>query len=122
MKILEFSIRFWKICGIYLPASSSTLDFGLSILSAFAIVSVLLLFFCLSFAYVITEQGNVDTANLFYPVMQICAILAAFGPFVSAVFVRQGFGEMVELLQQVVDKSMKDIQCPIEPTLSIRYH
>lgn len=51
------------------------------------------------------ERDKINTANLFYPLTQICAISAVFGPYVSAVFARGKLSELVELLQQVVDES-----------------
>lgn len=105
MKILKLSVRLWQVCGIYLPVSSTAMEYFSSILSVFVILCGLQAFFWLSIAYVMAERHKIDTANLFYPLTQICAISAVFGPYVSTVFARRKFGEMVELLQQVVNES-----------------
>lgn len=105
MKILKNSVQFWKICGVYLPTTPSTLDIRLSIVSILVVLSGLQTFYWLSLAYVITERGTIDTVNLFYPMLQICAVAAVIGPYVFAIFARGNFGEMVEQLQQIIDKS-----------------
>lgn len=105
MKILKLSVRLWQVCGIYLPVSSTLLELCFSILSVCVIFCGLQAFFWLSIAYVMAERDKINTANLFYPLTQICAISAVFGPYVSAVFARGKLSELVELLQQVVDES-----------------
>lgn len=106
MEILKFSVRFWEICGVYQRAASSIVKILLSYLSVLIILSGLLTFFWLSLANVISNRGNeIIPANMFYPVTQMCAVLAVFGTYVAAVFVRVHFSELVELLQQAVNES-----------------
>lgn len=105
MIVFKFNLRLWEVCGVYLSASSTMWNHFLSISSVLVILGGLTLFFWRSLAYILAEQNNLNTAKLFYPVMQIGAISTLFGPYVSAVFVRSSFSEMVKMLQQVVDKS-----------------
>lgn len=105
MEILKNSTRFWKFCGVYLPTSSSTKEYCLSIVSVLVLLGGLQAAYWLSFAYIITEQGKVDTVSLFYVVLQISSTSAVFGPYVSALFVRGSLGELVEQLKYVVDES-----------------
>lgn len=105
MKILKLSVRLWQVCGIYLPVSSTAMENYFSSLSVFVILCGLQAFFWLSIAYVMAERHKIDTANLFYPLTQICATSAVFGPYVSAIFAKGKIGGMVELLQQVVGES-----------------
>lgn len=106
MNVLKFSVRFWKFCGVYLPASSTRVDFYLSYLSIFVLFSAFQAFLWLTIDFIVTEKNNLELSQLFYAVLQICAIAVVLGPYASAVLVRGSIGKMIELLQEVVAKSI----------------
>lgn len=106
MKILRFSIKLWKFCGVYLTSSSTTLDYYLSLISIFALTSANLLFFWLSFTNYLSEKDTVDKSQLFYNFTQMFGVITALSPYISAVLVRWKIGDMIELMQQVVEKSI----------------
>lgn len=105
MKILRSSVSFWQFCGVYLPASSTTKDKYLSLLSIAALCGALQSFLSCTVIYIVTEYDNVDLSQLFYAFLQVCANAVVFGPYLSALFVRKYIGETIESLQEVVGKS-----------------
>lgn len=109
MKILKYSIRFWQLGGIYLPASSTAVDFYLNLLSIFILLSAFLVFLWLSIGYIVAEWNNVEFSQLFYSILQVCGFASRFGSYAAVVLVRGSIGKMIELLQQVVSKSTYNI-------------
>lgn len=106
MKVLEFSVRYWRYCGVYLSATSTTWDNYQGLLSIFVLAGALILFFWLSLLICleIVGRGTVNMSQLFFPLLGVIGSVAAFGPYISAVFVRRKSADMIELLQRIVDK------------------
>lgn len=110
MKILKFSVRLWKMCGVYPPTANTKLDSFLSILSVVVLFGALLIFWISSVAYlvIVIEKDNIAMSLLFYPILQIFSNATVIGPYASTLLVRSQIRKTIESFQAVIDKSKEN--------------
>lgn len=117
MKIFKYSVKFWDFCGVYLSASSTASDSIRSLITIALFTISQIYFFWLSLKKFIDEKDTVALTELFYTILQISGVATALIPYLSTALVKRDIGDLVELLERVVNKS----KVRLVPVLRVDY-